>query len=48
MDDLVRLPVGAERGFFFRHRVQTTSGAQAASYSMGTGGSFPVGKVAMV
>jgi hypothetical protein len=32
--------------FFFHHRVQNGSGAHAASYPMGTRGSFPGGKAA--
>jgi len=39
-----RIPVGA--GEFSHHRVQTGSGAQPASYSMGNSGSFPGGKAA--
>jgi hypothetical protein len=43
----VRSPEGARKGFFYpRHRVQTGSGAYPASYPIGTGGSFPGGKVA--
>jgi hypothetical protein len=41
----VRFPV-AVRNFSLRHRVQTGSEAHSASYPMGTGGSFPEGKVA--
>jgi hypothetical protein len=40
----VRVPVGS--GFSLLHIVQTGSGAHAASYPMGTGGSFPGGKAA--
>jgi hypothetical protein len=38
-------PEGAGN-FFLHHRVQNGSGAHPASYSMGTGGSFPGGKAA--
>jgi hypothetical protein len=31
--------------FSHRHHIKTGSGAHSASYPMGTGGSFPVGKV---
>jgi hypothetical protein len=31
--------------YFFRHRVQTDSGAHPASYQMGTESYFPGGKV---
>jgi hypothetical protein len=41
----VRFPAGAGN-FSLRHRVQTGSGAHAASYAMGTGGSFPGSKAA--
>jgi hypothetical protein len=40
----VRVPVRSE--FSLLHIVQTDSGAQPASYPMGTRGSFPEGKVA--
>jgi hypothetical protein len=40
----VRVPVGSE--FSLLHEVQTGSGAHSASHLMGTGGSFPGGKVA--
>jgi hypothetical protein len=41
----VRVP--AEAGIsFFRHRIQTSSGAHPASYQMGTGGSYTGGKMA--
>jgi hypothetical protein len=42
---VVRLPVGVGN-FSLHHRVQTGSGAHPASYPLGTGGSFPGGKVA--
>jgi hypothetical protein len=48
MDDRssgVRFPAQAGK-FFLHHRVQTGSGAQLASYPMGTGGSTSVGKAA--
>jgi hypothetical protein len=38
----VRFPAGA-RNFSLHHRVQNGSGAQPASYPMGTGVSFPGG-----
>jgi hypothetical protein len=41
----IRFPAG-DGNFSLRHRVQTGSGAHSASYSMGTGGSFPGGKAA--
>jgi hypothetical protein len=41
----VRFSTGAGN-FSLRHRVQTGSGAHPASYSIGTGGSFPGGKAA--
>jgi hypothetical protein len=41
----VRIPVWAVN-FSLRHRVQNGSGAQPASYPMGTGGSFLGGKAA--
>jgi hypothetical protein len=41
----VRFPVGAGN-FSLRHGVQNGSGAHPASYSMGTGISFPGGKAA--
>jgi hypothetical protein len=41
----VRFLAGAEN-FFLRHHDQTGSGAYPASFSMGTGGSFPGNKVA--
>jgi hypothetical protein len=41
----VRFPAGAGN-FSLRHRVQTGSGVQPASYPMGIGGSFPEGKAA--
>jgi hypothetical protein len=47
LDDLmigVRFPVGAGN-FSLRYRVQNGYGAHPASYPMGTGVSFPVGKV---
>jgi hypothetical protein len=44
-DSGVRFPAGAVN-FFLHHRVQNGSGAHAASYPMGTGGSFPGGKAA--
>jgi len=40
-----RYPAGAGN-LFLHHRVQNDSGAQPASYPMGTGGSFPGGKAA--
>jgi hypothetical protein len=40
----VRVPVGQE--FLLLHFVQTGSGAQPASYAIGTGGSFPGDKAA--
>jgi hypothetical protein len=40
----VGVPVGSK--IFLLHVIQTGSGAQAASYSMGTGGSLPGGKAA--
>jgi hypothetical protein len=40
-----RFPAGAGN-FSLHHRVQNVSGAHPASYSMGTGGSFPGGKAA--
>jgi hypothetical protein len=40
----VRYPAGAGN-FFLRHCVQTGSDAYPASYPMGTGGSFPGGRV---
>jgi hypothetical protein len=36
----------AVQDFSLLHSVQTDSGAHPASYPMGTGGSFPEGKVA--
>jgi hypothetical protein len=39
-----RSPTGAE-DFSSKLCVQTSSGAHSASYTMGTGGSFPEGKV---
>jgi hypothetical protein len=39
----VRFPAAVEN-FSFQHRVQNSSGAQPASYPMGTRGSFPGGK----
>jgi hypothetical protein len=50
MDDRgswVRFPAG-NGNFSLHHRVQNGSGAHPASYPMGTGGSFPKGKVARV
>jgi hypothetical protein len=44
-DDSGSIPGGGEE-FFFRHHVQTGSGAHPASYPMGTGGSFPGDKAA--
>jgi hypothetical protein len=41
----VRLPVGDEN-FSLHHRVKNDSGAHPTSYSMGTTGSFLVGKAA--
>jgi hypothetical protein len=41
----VRIPEGAGN-FFFRHRVQTSSGAHPTSYPMGNRGSFPGGTAA--
>jgi hypothetical protein len=41
----VRFPAGAGN-FSLHHRLQNGSGAHPASYSMGTRGSFPGGKVA--
>jgi hypothetical protein len=41
----VRFPAGGEN-FSLHHRVQIGSGIHPASYSMGTGGSFPGGKAA--
>jgi hypothetical protein len=41
----VRFPAGA-RDFSLLHRVQTGSGAHPASYTIGTGGSFPGDKAA--
>jgi hypothetical protein len=41
----VRFPAGAGN-FSLHHRVQNGSGAQPASYLMGTRGSFPRGKAA--
>jgi hypothetical protein len=41
----VRFPEGTGN-FSLHRRVQTGSGAHPASYSMGTGGSFPGGKAA--
>jgi hypothetical protein len=41
----VRFPSGAG-SFFLRHRVRSGSGANPASYPVGTGGSFSVGKAA--
>jgi hypothetical protein len=41
----VRFPAGAGN-FSFHHCVQNGSGAQPASYPMGTRGSFPGGKAA--
>jgi hypothetical protein len=41
----VRFPEGAGN-FSLHHHVQNGSGAQPASYPMGTGGSFPGGKAA--
>jgi hypothetical protein len=41
----VRFPAGAGN-FSLHHRVQNGSGAHSASYTMGTRGSFPGGKVA--
>jgi len=35
-------------GFFLCHHIQTGSEAHKASYPMGTGGSYPGGKVAGV
>jgi hypothetical protein len=43
LDDRGSIP-DKERGFFFSPCVQTGSGAHLASYPMGTGGLFPVGK----
>jgi hypothetical protein len=34
------------RNFSLHHRVQTDSGVHPASYTMGTGGSFPAGEAA--
>jgi hypothetical protein len=41
----VRFPAGAGN-FSLHHRVQNGSGAHPASYTMGTGRSFPGGKAA--
>jgi hypothetical protein len=41
----VRFPAGFGN-FSLRHSVHTVSGANPASYPMGTGGSFPGGKAA--
>jgi hypothetical protein len=41
----VLFPAGAGN-FSLHHRVQNGSGAQPASFPMGTGGSFPGGKAA--
>jgi hypothetical protein len=41
----VRFPAGAG-SFSLNHRVQNSSGAHPASYTMGTRGSFPGGKAA--
>jgi hypothetical protein len=41
----IRFPAGAGN-FSLRHRVQNGSGAHSASYPIGTGVSFPGGKVA--
>jgi hypothetical protein len=41
----VRFPAKAGK-FSLHHRVQNDAGAHPASYPMGTGGSFPVGKAA--
>jgi hypothetical protein len=41
----VRFPAGAGN-FSLHHRVRNGSGAHPASYPMGTGSSFPVGKAA--
>jgi hypothetical protein len=41
----VRFPARA-RDFYFLHRFQIESAAHPASYSVGTGGSFPGGKAA--
>jgi hypothetical protein len=41
----VRVSAGAGN-FSLHHRLQTGSGAHPASYSMGTGGSFPRSKAA--
>jgi len=41
----VRIPAGAGNSSL-RHRVQTDSGAQAASYPLGTGGFFRGSKAA--
>jgi hypothetical protein len=38
----------AGMGFFLCHHIQTGSEAHKASYPMGTGGSYPGGKVAGV
>jgi hypothetical protein len=43
----VRFPAGAGN-FSLHHRIQNGSGAQPASYPMGTRGSFPEGKAAGV
>jgi len=37
----VRFPAGVEKGYFLRHRVQTGSGGNLASYPIGAGGSSP-------
>jgi hypothetical protein len=42
----VQSPAGAKRIFSLRHRVQTGSGAHAASYPVGTEDSYPEGKTA--
>jgi hypothetical protein len=41
----VQFPAGV-RDFSLLHSGQTSSGAQSASYTMDTGGSFPRGKAA--
>jgi hypothetical protein len=40
----VRVAAGAPGNFYPHHRVQTGSGANPASYQIGTGGLFPRGQ----
>jgi len=42
----LKFSAGTMMDFFLRQRIQTGSGAHPASYSMGTGGSYPWGKTA--